>query len=57
MKKYENCSKFIDDTGTEYEEINDEFYDYKLTDEFGIDYCTVEQMQEWNVKVSKKLED
>ena len=54
---YENTSKFVDDIGTIYEKVDDEFYDYKLEDEFGIDYCTIDQMIEWQVKVVKKLEE
>ena len=53
---YENAEKFVDEIGTTYEKIEDEFYDYKLTDEFGIDYCTIDQMKIWEVKVVEKQE-
>lgn len=30
-------------------------YDYKLEDKDGIDYCTISQMNSWNVKMAKVL--
>ena len=56
MKLYKESEKFVDDIGTTYECIEDEYYDYKLTDEFGVDYCTVEQMTEWEVEIKEVKE-
>ena len=57
MKIYKECKQFVDEIGTTYEAIEDEFYDYKLTDEFGVDYCTVEQMSDWEVKIEKEIKE
>ena len=52
---FEDYDHFIDDNGTIYQKIDDEFYDYKLNDEYGTDYCTVNQMKSWKVKVAKVI--
>jgi len=57
MNLYKKCKHFVDEIGTTYEIVEDKFYDYKLTDEFGIDYCTVDQMINWKVKIKKEIKD
>jgi len=57
MKFFKDSKQFVDEIGTIYESIDDEFYDYKLTDEFGVDYCTIEQMIEWDVKIEKEIKE
>lgn len=56
----ENCQKFEDTTGTIFEkgphELLGETYDYKLTDELGVDYCNKKQLDMWGVQLKTVLE-
>ena len=55
----ENIERFVDDNETEFikgpHEIDGKTYDYKLIDKEGEDYCTIEQMEIWDVNVTKTL--
>jgi len=46
---------FIDDTGTIFQKVSDGKYDYQLNDDYGKDYCTVDQMISWDVVEVKKI--
>jgi hypothetical protein len=54
-----NIILFEDDIGTIYEKgpfvIDGNTYDYKLTDNNGVDYCSEEQMVVWKVNFKKDL--
>lgn len=60
-EKWKNLkiSAFIDQKGTTFIkgpfDIDGNVYDYKLVDEYGEDYCTAEQMDEWFVEIVKKV--
>lgn len=53
-------SDFLADDGTRFQKgpfkINGIKYDFKLIDVFGEDYCSIGQMQKWNVIVKKIIE-
>jgi hypothetical protein len=59
-KKMENIKKFIDDNNTVFTkgpfEVDGKTYDYKLQDSDGTDYCTLDQIKEWQVKPIKVIE-
>lgn len=47
---------FVDDKGTTFTRCESSAkYDYKLSDSNGIDYCTVEQMLDWKVRIESEL--
>lgn len=52
-KQIEEYDAFIDDQGTLFQRVSDNQYDYQLNDDFGKDYCTIDQMKDWGVKVDK----
>ena len=47
---------FMDDKSTIFIYVDDEFYDYKFYDDYGLDYCTIEQMDEWGTIPQKIIE-
>lgn len=54
------CIKaFVDTTGTTYYVgpyiIDGKTYDFKIVDSDGVDYCTEEQLNIWNVVVAQVL--
>jgi hypothetical protein len=50
--------KFIDKFGTTFTRVteNNVEYDFKLEDGFGEDYCTLEQMELWDIQIKTILE-
>ena len=48
-------NEFIDEIGTKFIkgpfEVNNKKYDYKLIDKDGEDYCTIDQIKNWNIKL------
>jgi hypothetical protein len=57
--KQNKVPAFIDQSNTKFFKgpfvIDDIEYDYRLVDESGEDYCTVEQMEEWYVDIVQKI--
>ena len=51
----EKIIKFVDDNNTLFEKVDGQSYDYKLTEtingESSVDFCTIEQMKDWDVKL------
>lgn len=54
-KQIEECDAFIDDQGTIFQRVSDNRYDYQLNDDYGKDFCTIDQMKQWDVKVEKQI--
>lgn len=52
--------KFVDEIGTVFTkgpfDINGIIYDFLLEDANGIDYCSIEQIENWNIKIIKFIE-
>lgn len=67
MKKFEcGCAQtkgysFEDEIGTVFTrgpfKVEGKYYDYKLEDACGLDYCTESQMESWEVQVKKVLSE
>ena len=67
MKKIENLKIFTDELGTIFVKglytFNNISYSHKLVehgnydDEGSIDYCTLDQIKNWNIKITDSIKD